>query len=62
MKEIEWQDWDKFMTEIIGLGKPSQDKINLFRGQPCNNPLLPKIARQDPTINRLETEKICYLN
>ncbi|MBP6933250.1 MAG: FRG domain-containing protein [Candidatus Methanofastidiosum sp.] len=57
MKEIEWKGWDKFMIEIIGLGKPVQDRINLFRGQPCNNPLLPKIARQDPKINRLETEK-----
>ena len=34
--------------------------INLFRGQSDNNPLLPSICRENPSIDTTETEKKCY--
>jgi hypothetical protein len=57
MKEVEWKGWKDFISQIIELGKPLPDYVNLFRGQPCDKPLLPKIARENPYNDPIEIEK-----
>ncbi len=50
MKEIPWTGLNDFLPMVISQPK-SKDEMFLFRGQPCNSPLLPKIARKDPLKN-----------
>lgn len=56
MKEIEWKDMPTFLNTIIALGKPEGNCVHLFRGQSCNKPLLPKIARKYPDIDTKDIE------
>jgi len=57
MKEIKWLGWEKFLSDVIIMNDPKDEEIFLFRGQPCADSLLPKIARKDPRINTYELEK-----
>jgi len=57
MKEVGWNGWESFISKIISLGKPDPDTINLFRGQSCFKPLLPAIARLDPTVDTTDLER-----
>lgn len=39
------------------VGENYDGDIWLFRGQPCNKPLLPKVARRDPKVDTTKKEK-----
>lgn len=57
MKEREWKGWGDFLNTMTSLGKPNEGTINLFRGQSCDKPLLPAIARVNPDKNTTDLER-----
>ncbi|MCH5715565.1 FRG domain-containing protein [Niabella hibiscisoli] len=57
MKEKTWNGWESFILTFIKLGKPNDGTVNLFRGQPCAKPLIPKIARSFSNQNTEAIEK-----
>ena len=58
MKELtDWPGWEKFLSDNIIMKEPKDGEFNLYRGQPCSDSLLPKIARKDPKFNTHELEK-----
>jgi hypothetical protein len=57
MKDRDWPGWAAFLDSITSLGKPHAGTINLFRGQSCDKPLIPLIARTDPGKNTLLLEQ-----
>jgi hypothetical protein len=54
MDKVRYRDFKDFLAvvEHYDVGE-----LCLFRGQPCDKPLLPKIARKDPKYDTTRTEK-----
>ena len=48
---------DSFQKFLDTVSVVDENEIVLFRGQPSNDPLLPKIARQDPSVDTSKHEQ-----
>jgi hypothetical protein len=56
MKEQTWPGFEQFISTIVTLKDPKENQLYLFRGQSCNNHLLPRITRREPTRNTYSLE------
>src|SRR5712691_9462156 len=54
MDSDKYQDLGRFLDDIQLY---REGELCLFRGQSCNKPLLPKIARRDPTVDTSKIER-----
>ena len=51
MQHSEWKDFSNFLASLGSLRKQDDGSVFLFRGQPCYEQLLPKIARRNPLLD-----------
>jgi hypothetical protein len=56
MKNILIKDFEHYLVEIDKICQRKK-KINLYRGQATDQPLLPSVCRDDPSLNQVEIEK-----
>jgi len=55
MENLIYTDFKEFLS--VFERRPKDNNVRLFRGQSCDKPLLPKIARKDPTKDTAQKER-----
>src|SRR6266852_3174918 len=55
MENLIYTDFEEFLS--VFERRPKDNNVRLFRGQSCDKPLLPKIARKDPTKDTAQKER-----